>query len=61
MAYPKQSASGIETIYTDTDHIEVIKTVLNKIEEAPHVQAAVLLDAKMDFLSDKDAPGIDSY
>lgn len=61
LAYPKQSASGIETIYTDANHLEVIQTVLNKVHEAPHVQANVLLDAEMSYLSDEDVSGLDDY
>ena len=60
-AYPKQSAEGIETIYTDTDHMTVVKSVLEKIESSSHVQAIVLLDKELDFVPEDDAPGIGAY
>lgn len=44
MAYPKQSASGIETIYTNAGQIEILEIVLAAIEEAPHVNPTVLVD-----------------
>lgn len=60
-AYPKQSAPGIETIFTYEGQIEVLETVLAEISEAPHVQAIVLLDAEMDKVNEEDAPGIEAY
>ena len=60
-AYPKQSASGIETVYTDAGQIEVLKTVLNAIDAAPHVQANVLLDVELDSVTEKEAPGVEAY
>lgn len=60
-AYPKQSAPGIETIYTEADQIEVLETVLASIEAAPHVQAIVLIDAEMEAVTENDAPGIERY
>jgi len=60
-AYPKQSSSGIETVYTDAGQIEVLEAVLNEIVEAAHVQAIVLLDEEMDRVPEKDAPGIEAY
>lgn len=60
-AYPKQSAPGIETLYTGQGQLEVLKTVLDEIEKAPHVQAVVMLDAELDSVSEKDAPGVGLY
>lgn len=60
-AYPKQSASGIETVYTQAGQIEVLEKVLDEIEAAPHVQSIVLLDAEMDSVTEQDAPGIEAY
>ena len=60
-AYLKQSASGIETIYTYEGQIEVLEAVLDEIEDAPHVQAIVLLDAEMKSVTEKEAPGITDY
>lgn len=60
-AYPKQSSSAIETIYTDKGQLEVLAYVLEQIESAPHVQANVLIDAELDSVTEKDAPGVDAY
>lgn len=60
-AYPKQSAPGIETLYTGKTQLEVLDTVLNAIEEAPHVQAVVMVDAELDSVAEADAPGVTAY
>jgi hypothetical protein len=60
-AYPKQSASGIETIATGLDQIEVLDIVLDAVAEAPHVQAIVMLDAELESVPEADAPGIADY
>jgi hypothetical protein len=61
MAYPKQSAAGIATIYTDAGQIETLATVLAAIEDAPHVNPIVLVDQEMDHVTEADAPGIEAY
>lgn len=60
-AYPKQSAPGIETVFTGGEQLEVLKTVLKAIEYAPHVNAKILIDAELDHVSEKDAPGVTAY
>ena len=60
-AYPKQSAPGIETIVTGDDQLEVLSEVLKSIEEAPHVQAVVMLDQELEQVREADAPGVDRY
>ena len=60
-AYPKQSAQGIETIYTDAGQLEVLAEVLRAVESASHVQGIVMLDAELDSVSEEDAPGIEAY
>ncbi|MCK4564616.1 MAG: hypothetical protein KAU94_08075 [Verrucomicrobia bacterium] len=60
-AYPKQSAAGIETIYTDADQLEVLDTVLKVIDAATHVQGIVFLDAELDHVTEQDAPGVGAY
>lgn len=60
-AYPKQSASGIETITTSQEPLEVLEIVLNAIEEASHVQAIVMLDEELDSVPETDAPGVTAY
>jgi L-fucose mutarotase/ribose pyranase (RbsD/FucU family) len=60
-AYPKQSAPGIETLYTGKTQIEVLETVLDAVDAAPHVQAVVMLDAELDSVAEADAPGVTAY
>ncbi len=60
-AYPKQSAPGIETVYTGQGQIAVLKRVMQEIEAAPHVRAVVMLDAELDHVAEADAPGVEAY
>lgn len=58
MAYPLQSAPGIETLYADEDFETVLTKVKASIDSVPHVFAHVYHDQEMDFLTDSIAPGI---
>jgi len=60
-AYPAQSRPGIETITTGAGQIEVVKTALKAVDDSKHVRATVYLDAEMEYVSVKDAPGIGAY
>ena len=60
-AYPRQTASGIETIYTDAGQIEVLKHVLSAIDSAAHIQPIIMLDAELESVLEEDAPGVDAY
>ena len=60
-AYPKQSAPGIETVVTGSEHIEILEIVLDAISDARHVQAVVMLDAELDSVAEADAPGVTEY
>src|ERR1700691_661707 len=60
-AYPLQSSSGVETLETNTDQIEVIHKVLSAIDSSIHVRPVVYMDAELPFLKEKDAPGVTAY
>lgn len=60
-AYPAQSRDGIETIATEGDQIEVLKTVLNALDGVKHVKPNVFTDAEMKYVPEQDAPGISGY
>ncbi len=60
-AYPRQSAPGIETVATGAGQLEVVEYVLDRIEQAPHVDAVVLLDAELEHVAEADAPGVEAY
>jgi RbsD / FucU transport protein family len=60
-AYPLQSSAGVETLETNTDQMEVIRTVLGAIDKSIHVRPIVYMDAELPFVTEKDAPGVTSY
>ena len=60
-AYPSQVASGVETIATGAAQLDVAAFVLGEVTKARHVRPEFFLDAELEWLTEKDAPGIDSY
>jgi L-fucose mutarotase/ribose pyranase (RbsD/FucU family) len=60
-AYPAQSKDGIETIVVDADQMTVVRGVLNILSHAKHVTPIIYLDQELQYLDEKDAPGIDAY
>lgn len=60
-AYPLQSSAGVETLETNADQIEVIRTVLGEIDRSIHVRPIVYMDAELPFVTEKDAPGVTAY
>lgn len=60
-AYPKQSAAGIETVVTGSEHFEVLETVLAAVDAAPHVQPTIMLDTELEYVDAADAPGVAEF
>jgi L-fucose mutarotase/ribose pyranase (RbsD/FucU family) len=60
-AYPRQSAPGVETVYTGAGQLEVVKAVLEAVEAAKHVRPVVMLDAELKAVPEKSAPGVNRY
>ena len=60
-AYPFQNSSGIETVFTEQNHLTVLETVFHLIEDSMHVRAEVLLDQELEYVNELDAPGIGQY
>lgn len=60
-AYPAQTREGVETVVTGADQIEVVRTVLGMLDDAPHVTPVVFTDAELDFVPEEFAKGIGSY
>jgi hypothetical protein len=60
-AYPLQTAPGIETIYVDTDQLEVVKGVIAELAKTKHVKPTIYTDAEMKFVAETNAPGISAY
>jgi|SRR5579862_1992832 len=60
-AYPLQTSSGIETINTDSDHLEVVKTVLDQLAKAKNVRPFIFTDAELKAVPEADAAGVIAY
>ncbi len=60
-AYPAQSRAGIETIVANADQSLVVEKVLAVLRLARHVKPIVYTDQELQFVEERDAPGISSY
>ena len=60
-AYPLQSSAGVETLETNSDQLDVIRTVLSAIDNSIHVRPIVYMDAELPFVPEKGAPGVTAY
>jgi hypothetical protein len=60
-AYPLQSSAGVETLETNTNQMEVIRTVLGAVDKSIQVRPIVYMDAELPFVTEKDAPGVMAY
>lgn len=60
-AYPLQTSSGIETVETNADQLEVVKTVLGEIAKTKHVRPDIFTDAELSLVPESDASGVRAY
>jgi D-ribose pyranose/furanose isomerase RbsD len=60
-AYPLQSSPGVETIDTNTSHLEVLRYVLDAVNNSIHVRPLIYMDSELPFVPDNDAPGASAY
>lgn len=60
-AYPEQVGPGIETVETNADQLDVVRTVLTTMKSSIHVRPVIFLDAELPFVPDQKAPGIAAY
>ena len=60
-AYPAQSAPGVTTIAADDNHLDVVKIVLGQIESSSHVKARIHTDSELEFVNERDAPGVEQF
>ena len=60
-AYPLQTSAGIETIETNDDQLQVVKTVLDQIAKAKHVRPVIFTDAELKLVPESDAKGVTAY
>jgi hypothetical protein len=60
-AYPEHARDGIETIFADADHGDILHAVCDAIAAAPHIRANILTDLELDFVPENDAAGVSEY
>lgn len=60
-AYPLQTSGGIETIETNADQLEVVKSVLDELGKAKHVRPVIFTDAELKVVPESDAAGVTAY
>jgi hypothetical protein len=60
-AYPLQTSAGIETVETNADQLEVVKTVLGQIAKSEHVRPVIFTDAELKVVPESDAKGVTAY
>lgn len=60
-AYPSYSQAGAKIILTENDYFTVLKSTLRAIQKAGHIRPILYLDKELDYLSDKQAPGIAKF
>lgn len=60
-AYPLQISPGIETVETSSDHLEVVRAVLNELAQAKHVRPVIFTDAELQAVPESDARGVTAY
>ncbi len=60
-AYPAQTRPGIETVYAGGDHADAVRTVLEAVDAARHVQAVPMVDAELQAVAEADAPGVEAF
>jgi hypothetical protein len=60
-AYPLQTSSGVETIETNADQLDVVRYVLATIDKSIHVRPVISMDAELPFVPEEDAPGASAY
>ena len=57
-AFPAYSQSGIETIVASQDLPSVLNRVAQAISSSKHVRATAFLDQELQFVQEKDYPGV---
>jgi L-fucose mutarotase/ribose pyranase (RbsD/FucU family) len=60
-AYPLQNSEGIETIETGAKQTDVLRAVLDAVDQSIHVRPVVMMDAELPFVPEADAPGAAQY
>jgi hypothetical protein len=61
MAYPLQTAPGVEMVWTGAGFFDVLETVRQAVAEAPHVRAVYHYDAELERVRESRAPGAEEF
>ncbi len=57
-AFPVYAEPGIETIVVNADLLSVLRYVASAISSSSHVRATVFLDQELQFIDERDYPGV---
>ena len=60
-AYPLESSSGVESIDTGADQLQVLDYVLGAIKNSKHVRPLAHEDAELQYIPESEAPGVEQY
>lgn len=60
-AYPLQTSPGVETIETNANQVDVVRSVLGTVHNSIHVRPVIYMDSELPFVSETDAPGVSTY
>ena len=60
-AYPWQTATGVDTVFTDSEQLAVVEKVLDALSKTTHVKPTIYVDKELEFVAEADAPGITQY
>jgi hypothetical protein len=59
--YRRFRISGLETIVSNGDHVQVLEQVLAALSASRHVRPIIYTDEELKFIDEKDAPGVSAY
>jgi len=60
-AYPLQTSAGVETVATNANQLDVVRTVLDQLSKAKHVRPEIFTDAELKVVPETDAAGMTAY
>jgi hypothetical protein len=60
-AYPWPASAGIDTVATGSEHVEVLRGVLEAVARSRHVRPILHTDAELPFVAEAHAPGVTAY
>ena len=60
-AYPLQTSAGVETVETNANQLDVVRTVLDQLSKAKHVRPVIFTDAELKVVPETDAAGVTAY